>query len=87
MEEKENVTKERFNLDLAGKGLAFLGVVLFIAFAFLFCLSIALPELFSLFSGPAHIIGVSIISLALIIGGYGLTKKSKKSKENSDLNN
>jgi membrane protein implicated in regulation of membrane protease activity len=87
MEEKQNAVEEGFNWDFAGKGLAFLGVVLFFAFAFLFCLSIALPELFSLFSGPAHITAVSIVSLALVIGGYALTKIGKKQKENLNTNN
>ena len=87
MEEKHNAAEEGFNWDFAGKGLAFIGVVLFCAFAFLFCFSIALPELFYLFSGPAHLVGVSIASLALVIGGYALAKIGKKQKMDLGTNN
>ena len=87
MEEKEKNAEEGFNWDFAGKGLAFLGVVLFFTFAVLFCFSIAMPELFSLFSGPAQFIGVSTVSLALIIGGYALTKIRKNNRKDLDTNN
>jgi protein-S-isoprenylcysteine O-methyltransferase Ste14 len=58
-----------------GKGLAFLGVVLFVAYAFLFVFSIAMPQLFNLFSGPVHFVVVTVVSLSLIIGGWVLTKR------------
>jgi protein-S-isoprenylcysteine O-methyltransferase Ste14 len=64
-----------YTVENVGKGLAFLGVVLFVAYAFLFLFSMAMPQLFNLFSGPVHFVIVSIVSLSLIIGGWVLTKR------------
>ena len=72
----ENIeTDSTYSSENIGKGLAFLGVVLFTAYAFLFIFSIAMPQMFNLFSGPVHFVVVSAISLCLIIGGWVLTKK------------
>ena len=69
-------------LDNAGKGMAFLGMVLFTTYVLLFFLSIATPQLFNLFSGPGHLIAVSTVCTLLIVGGFGLTKLQKNVEEN-----
>ncbi len=65
------------NLENAGKGFAFLGMVLFVAYALLYLFSQAQPELFNLFGEARHFIIVSFASILLIIGGYALTRFGK----------
>ena len=73
---EENIeSNATYSAENVGKGLAFLGVVLFTAYVFLFVFSIAMPQMFNLFSGPIHFMVVAVVSLALIIGGWVLTKK------------
>ncbi len=81
MNEEVNEEVNPLTPENLGKGLTFLGMVLFVAYSFLFSLSISMPQLFNLFSGPGHFIGISIICLALIIGGYALTKVERHSPE------
>jgi hypothetical protein len=76
--EPDTITREN-----VGKGLAFLGIVIFIAYVLLFTLSISMPQLFNLFSGPGHLIIVTIFSLTLIIGGYIITKTEKPAEGDS----
>ena len=63
-----------FSLSNAGKGMAFLGMVLFVAYALLYIFSQAQPEFFNLFGSEAHFIIVGLFCLCLVIGGYALTK-------------
>ena len=76
VEEENPITPENI-----GIGLAFLGMVLYVTYVFLFTLSIAMPQMFNLFSGPGHFIVISIICLALIIGGNLITKIKRQSPE------
>lgn len=72
---EENVESATYSTENVGKGLAFLGVVLFTLYCFLFVLSIAMPQMFNLFSRPVHFVVVTVISLSLVIGGWILTKR------------
>ena len=73
---EENIESETtYTSENIGKGLAFLGVLLFTAYVFLFVFSIAMPQMFNLFSGPVHFIVVTAISISLVISGWLLTKR------------
>jgi len=63
-----------FTLDNAGKGMAFLGMVLFMAYALLYIFSQAQPEFFNLFGESRHFVVISGFCIILVIGGYALTK-------------
>jgi hypothetical protein len=83
MSEEDNGAGKTLTPENVGMGLAFLGMVLFVAFGFLFWASMMMPQMFNMFAGPVHFVVVTALCLALIIGGYFLTKYHKKEENNS----
>lgn len=75
MEEKnrENSGISR-HYDSAGKGLAFLGMLIFLFNIMFYVLSRGQPSQYHLFADSGHLIIMSIISLILVISGYALTR-------------
>jgi hypothetical protein len=80
-EPEENV----LTLGNIGRGLAFMGIVLFIAYGIIFWLAVSQPQLFHLFTGPEHFITISIVCLAMVIGGYALTKLERENGETNKI--
>ena len=74
----EEETEPVVTLENAGKGLAFLGMVIFVAYALLYLMSRAQPEFFNLFGREGHFVAVSITCILLVLGGYALTKIKPK---------
>jgi len=75
----EEAPKEEFmTLENAGKGLAFLGMVVFLLNILFYLLSRGQPDQFHLFAGENHLIYMSLIALIFVITGYFLTKVKSK---------
>ena len=68
-------------LENVGKGLAFLGMIVFLLTALFYFLSRGQPEQFHLFAEVSHLIIMSIIALIFVVVGYALTKVQPKSAE------
>ena len=81
MEEESQSEPPVTTLENVGKGLAFLGMIVFFLNLLFYMMSRAQPEQFSLFAGENHLIYMSIIALIFVIAGYFLTKIKPKSDE------
>ena len=75
-EPTQNIT----TLENVGKGLAFLGMLVFFLTVLFYFLSLGQPALY-LFAGTSHLIIMSIIALIFVIVGYALTKVQPKSTD------
>lgn len=74
--EENNLT-----LENVGKGLAFLGMIVFLLTVLFYFLSRGQPEQFHLFAETSHLIIMSIIAWIFVIVGYVLTRIQPKSVE------
>ena len=74
---EQNIT----TLENIGKGLAFLGMVVFLLTALFYFLSRGQPEQYNLFAETSHLIIMSAIAWIFLIVGYVLTKVKPKSTE------
>ena len=78
MEEESQPEPQVVTLDNAGKGLAFLGMVVFFLNILFYLMSRAQPDQYHLFAGENHLIYMSIIALIFVVSGYFLTKIKPK---------
>ncbi len=78
MEEESQPEPQTITLDNVGKGLAFLGMIVFFLNILFYLMSRAQPEQFNLFAGENHLIYMSVIALIFVITGYALTKVKPK---------
>ena len=78
MEKEAQPEAPAVTLENVGKGLAFLGMVVFFLNAIFYLMSRAQPEQFNLFAGENHLIYMSIIALIFVVSGYFLTKIKPK---------
>ncbi len=81
MEEEVIENPEVLTLENIGKGLAFLGMIVFLLTVLFYFLSRGQPEQFHLFAEFSHVIIMSIIALVFVIVGYALTKIKPKSTD------
>ncbi len=79
---KETVQEEKITtLENIGKGLAFLGMIVFLLTTLFYFISRGQPEEFHLFAETNHLIIMSAIAWIFVIVGYVLTKIQPKSTE------
>ncbi len=74
---EQNIT----TLENVGKGLAFLGMVIFLLTTLFYFLSRGQPEQYNLFAEINHLIIMSAIAWIFVIVGYVLTKVQPKTAE------
>ena len=79
MEEEIVENKIIMTLENIGKGLAFLGMVIFLLTGLFYFLSRGQPDQYHLFAETSHLIIMSIIALIFVVIGYALTKVQPKS--------
>ena len=75
---EEELESPTITLVNAGKGLAFLGMVVFFLNILFYLMSRAQPDQYHLFAGENHLIYMSIIALIFVVSGYFLTKIKPK---------
>ena len=68
-------------LENIGKGLAFLGMVVFLLTTLFYFISRGQPEEFHLFAETSHLIIMSAIGWIFVIAGYALTRIKPNSSE------
>ena len=78
---EEELESPTITLENAGKGLAFLGMVVFFLNILFYLMSRAQPDQYHLFAGENHLIYMSIIALIFVVSGYFLTKIKPKTEE------
>lgn len=86
MEEEHSKTEDSTEqnittLENVGKGIAFLGMIVFLLTVLFYFLSRGQPEQFHLFAEASHLIIMSSIALIFVAIGYILTKLQPKSTE------
>ena len=74
---EQNIT----TLENVGKGLAFLGMIVFLLTTLFYFISRGQPEEFHLFAETTHLILMSSIAWIFVIVGYVLTKIKPKTAE------
>ena len=70
----EEETEPTVTMENVGKGLAFLGMIVFFLNILFYMMSRAQPDQYNLFAGENHLIYMSIIALIFVLSGYALTK-------------
>ena len=78
MEEEAQPEAPAITLENIGKGLAFLGMIVFFLNIIFYFMAKAQPEQYNLFAGEAHLTYMSIIALVFVVSGFILTKIKPK---------
>ena len=81
MEERPTEEKNVITFEGAGKGLAFLGMIVFLLNMVFYLMSRAQPQQFYLFAGTNHLMTMTAVALVFVITGYVLTRIKPKSTE------